>query len=157
MYFLCKANVWVILRGGAFMRVTVLMLFTVALAIQGPATVAVRAQEGQTPATTRLDFEFFKTKVQPIFLAKREGHAGCVACHTKGTPMRLQALSPGSTTWDDEQSRKNFQVGVPRVLYRDRTHSRLLLHPLEAEAGGDFYHTGGKQWNSSVNAEWQVA
>ena len=138
------------------MRVTVLMLFTVALVIQGPATVAVRAQEGQTPATTRLDFEFFKTKVQPIFLAKREGHARCVACHTKGTPMRLQALSPGATTWDDEQSRKNFQVVVPRVLFRNLTQSRLLLHPLEAEAGGDFYHSGGKHWNSFFNPERQI-
>ena len=138
------------------MRVTVLLLFTVALVIQGPATVAVRAQEGQAPATTRLDFEFFKTKVQPIFLAKREGHARCVACHTKGTPMRLQALSPGATTWDDEQSRKNFQVVVPRVLFRNLTQSRLLLHPLEAEAGGDFYHSGGKHWNSFFNPEWQI-
>jgi len=138
------------------MRVTVLLLFTVALVIQGPATVAVRAQEGQAPATTRLDFEFFKTKVQPIFLAKRDGHARCVACHTKGTPMRLQALSPGATTWDDEQSRRNFQVVVPRVLFRNLTQSRLLLHPLEAEAGGDFYHSGGKHWNSFLDPEWQV-
>src|SRR2546428_11287093 len=146
------------------MRVTVLLLFTVALVIQGPATVAVRAQEGQAPATTRLDFEFFKAKVQPIFLAKREGHARCVACHTKGTPMRLQALSPGATAWDDEQSRKNFQVVVPRVLFRNLTQSRLLLHPLEAEAGGGLFHSGaqhpdlclypGGQWPANLGGVW---
>ena len=36
-----------------------------------------------------LDYEFFKTKVQPIFLAKRSGHARCISCHASGTPMRL--------------------------------------------------------------------
>jgi len=137
------------------MRITVLLIITAALLIQGPATVMLRAQEGAATAT-RLDYEFFKTKVQPIFLAKREGHARCVACHSKGTPMRFQALSPGATTWDEEQSRKNFQVVVPRVLYRNLTQSRLLMHPLEAEAGGDFYHSGGKHWNSFFNPEWQV-
>src|SRR2546428_13542135 len=135
------------------MRVTVLLLFTVALVIQGPAACAGRAQEVHAPAPTRLDFEFFQAKVQPIFLAKRHGHARCVACHTKGTPMRLQALSPGATAWDDEQSRKNFQVVVPRVLFRNLTQSRLLLHPLEAEAGGGFYHNGGVKWKSFFKPE----
>jgi len=138
------------------MRITVLLIITAALLVQGPATVMLRAQEGAAPAASRLDFEFFKTKVQPIFLAKREGHARCVACHTKGTPMRLQALSPGATTWDEEQSRKNFQIVVPRVIPRNLTQSRLLIHPLDAEGGGDFYHSGGKHWNSFFNPEWQI-
>ena len=138
------------------MRITVLLIITAALLVQGPATVMLRAQEGAAPAASRLDFEFFKTKVQPIFLAKREGHARCVACHTKGTPMRLPALSPGATTWDEEQSRKNFQIVVPRVIPRNLTQSRLLIHPLEAEGGGDFYHSGGKHWNSFFNPEWQI-
>jgi len=138
------------------MRITVLLIITAALLVQGPATVMLRAQEGAAPVASRLDFEFFKTKVQPIFLAKREGHARCVACHTKGTPMRLQALSPGATTWDEEQSRKNFQIVVPRVIPRNLTQSRLLIHPLEAEGGGDFYHSGGKHWNSFFNPEWQI-
>ena len=138
------------------MRITVLLIITAALLIQGPATVMLRAQEGAAPAATRLDFEFFKTKVQPIFLAKREGHARCIACHTKGTPMRLQALSPGASTWDEEQSRKNFQVVVPRVIPRNLSQSRLLVHPLGSEGGGDFYHSGGKHWNSFFNPEWQI-
>ena len=138
------------------MRITVLLIITAALLVQGPATVMLRAQEGAAPAASRLDFEFFKTKVQPIFLAKREGHGRCVACHTKGTPMRLQALSPGATTWDEEQSRKNFQIVVPRVIPRNLTQSRLLIHPLDAEGGGDFYHSGGKHWNSFFNPEWQI-
>src|SRR5437763_15871555 len=129
------------------MRITVLLIITAALLIQGPATVMLRAQEGGAPAATRLDFEFFKTKVQPIFLAKREGHARCIACHTKGTPMRLQALSPGATTWDEEQSRKNFQMVVPRVIPRNLTQSRSLIHPPEAAGGGAVYHSGGQHWS----------
>jgi len=34
--------------------------------------------------------------------------------------------------------------------------SRLLLHPLAPEAGGDPTHTGGKFWTSSNDPEWQM-
>ena len=29
-----------------------------------------------------LSYDVFKTRVQPIFLAKRPGHARCVSCHS---------------------------------------------------------------------------
>src|SRR5947208_391175 len=32
-------------------------------------------------AQPALDYEFFKTSVQPIFLATRAGHARCIWCH----------------------------------------------------------------------------
>ena len=54
------------------MPVALLLLLAAAL-IQYPATAALRAQGPGSPAASVLDFEFFKTKVQPIFLAKREG------------------------------------------------------------------------------------
>jgi len=114
---------------------------------------------GQQPASSSaqgsLDFEFFKTKVQPIFLAKRPGHARCVACHSSGTPLRLQPLAPGSTTWNEDESRKNFEA-VQRVAAAGNLKSRLLTHPLAEEAGGDFFHNGGKHWNSQDDAEWQT-
>ena len=31
--------------------------------------------------TPTLDYEFFKTRVEPIFLKKREGHTRCYVCH----------------------------------------------------------------------------
>ena len=111
----------------------------------------VSTASAQTPAPA-LDFEFFKARVQPIFLAKRTGHARCVACHGQGTPLRLQALAPGSTTWTEEQSRKNFEA-VQRVA-RNGVQSRLLVHPLEETAGGDFYHSGGKHFTSQSDPEW---
>jgi hypothetical protein len=106
-------------------------------------------------APTSLDYEVFKTKIQPIFLAKRPGHARCVACHSQGTPLRLEALSPGSTTWNEEQSRKNFEV-MKRVAVPATLRARLLRHPLAEEAGGDFYHNGGKHFNSQDDPEWQT-
>jgi hypothetical protein len=107
------------------------------------------------PAASSLDFEFFKTRVQPIFLAARPGHARCYACHWQGTPMRLQPLSPGSATWNEEESRKNFEA-VARMVTSDPLKSPLLLHPLATEAGGDLYHSGGKHWTSKDAPEWQT-
>ena len=73
------------------MRVVFLVLLVAALLTLQPATTKLLGQEPSSPAASALDFEFFKTKVQPIFLAKREGHTRCVSCHSKGTPMRLEA------------------------------------------------------------------
>jgi hypothetical protein len=136
------------------MPVALLLLFVAALLTQYPAAAAPQAQA--PPAASALDYEFFKTKVQPIFLAKRDGHTRCVSCHSKGTPMRLQALSPGATTWSEEQSRMNFRVVQARAVPNNITSSKLLLHPLLAEGGGDFYHSGGKHWNSFLDPEWQT-
>jgi len=102
-----------------------------------------------------LSFEFFRDRVQPIFLAKRPGHARCIECHDNGTP-RLQELSPGATTWNDEQSHKNFDVWSRMVAPGDPKDSRLLMHPLAHEAGGDPFHAGGKHWKSQSDPEWQT-
>src|ERR1051325_9621036 len=118
-------------RGVLSLAVALWVSVMIGLAVQQPATPPT--------ASGQLDFEFFKTQVQPIFLAKRPGHARCVSCHTTGTPMRLQPLSPGSTTWDEEQSSKNFDVVRQRVI-PGSLQSKLLIHPLAAEAGGDGFH-----------------
>ena len=108
----------------------------------------------QTPASApALDFEFFKSRVQPIFLAERPGHARCIACHGSGTPLRLQPLAAGRTIWTDEESHKNFDA-VRRMVIPGSAKSRLLMHPLAESAGGDFYHNGGKHWSSQNDAEW---
>ena len=108
-----------------------------------------------TTASAALDYDFFKNKVQPIFLAKRPGHARCIACHGSGTPLRLQPLSPGASSWNDAESRKNFEA-IVRVVVPGNLKSRLLIHPLEEKAGGDFYHNGGKHWQSQNDPEWQT-
>jgi len=117
---------------------------------------ALLAQQPAPPATSSLDYEFFKTRVQPIFLAKREGHARCYSCHSQGTTMRLQPLSAGSTAWSEEESRKNFEAVVKMVVPGDPMKSQLLVHPLTQDAGGTLFHNGGKHWSSQNNTEWQV-
>ena len=137
------------------MRIAWLSAFAAALLTLYFATAVLRAQAPGSPASL-LDFEYFKTKVQPIFLASRDGHTRCVSCHSKGTPMILQRLSPGTETWNDEQSRRNFQVVAARVVPHNLAQSKILVHPLLADGGGDFYHSGGKHWNSILDPEWQT-
>src|SRR5438445_13247277 len=104
------------------------------------ATAVLMAQAPRaSEASSSLDFEFFKTRVQPILLAKREGHARCYACHSTGTPFRLQRLSPGATTWNDEQSRKNFDACSNMINSRDVDASPLLVYPLAEKAGGNHF------------------
>jgi hypothetical protein len=111
--------------------------------------------EGQT-ASPSLDYEFFKTKVQPIFLTKRDGHARCVACHTvNNAPFKLVPLSPGAATWNEQQSRMNFEL-VKRVAMPGFLESKLLIHPLAEEAGGDDHHGGAQQFSSKQDPAWQI-
>jgi YVTN family beta-propeller protein len=135
------------------MRLSLAVLLSAAIFASAPA-----AQQPASSATTSstLDYDFFKTKVQPIFVAERSGHARCIACHTSGTPLRLQPLPAGSRTWTDEDSRKNFEAVRREVVPGSITKSRLLVHPLAQEAGGDFYHNGGKHWRSQNDVEWQT-
>jgi hypothetical protein len=135
-----------------FVRTTLVVSGLLAVA----ALICLPAVHAQQPgASASLDYDYFKTRVQPIFLAKRPGHARCIACHGSGTPLRLQPLAPGAATWTDEESRKNFEV-IRRVAQPGNLKSRLLTHPLEEQAGGDFYHNGGKHFASQSDPEWQV-
>jgi hypothetical protein len=106
--------------------------------------------------TSKLDFEFFRGKVQPIFLARRPGHARCYACHSQGTPFRLQALSDGSQTWDEDQSRRNFEAALRVVVPGNPEKSALIRMPLATEAGGVRFHPGGKHWSSPSDPECQT-
>jgi hypothetical protein len=124
-----------------------------AIACMALMLVGLLIQQPAAPAKPTLNYEVFKTEVQPIFLKKRTGHARCVACHGQGTVLRLQPLAPGRTTWTEDESRKNFQA-IQRVAFPGNLKSRLLLHPLEEKAGGDFYHSGGKHFASQNDPEW---
>jgi hypothetical protein len=103
-----------------------------------------------------LNYEFFKAKVEPVFLTKRPGHARCVVCHTlNNAAFHLVALSPGSMTWNDAQSRMNFEL-IKRVAMPGYLESRLLIHPLAEQAGGDPHHGGGQQFESKNDPDWQT-
>ena len=121
------------------------------------AGVGLFAQQSGSAAgdAPELDFLFFKERVQPIFLQKRIGHARCIACHTHRSPP-LEELSPGATTWNNEQSRKNFEFWKLFVVPGKPLESRALLHPLAKAGGGDAFHGGGKHWATQADPEWQT-
>jgi YVTN family beta-propeller protein len=104
-----------------------------------------------------LDYEEYRTRVEPIFLKKREGGVRCYDCHsTLTTHFRLQPFLPGDSSWTEEQSRQNFEYASQLVVPGEPQRSRLLLHPLAQEAGGDSTHAGGKFWKSQADQEWQM-
>jgi hypothetical protein len=122
------------------------------LILQAPAAQTARP----APPPSTLNFEIYKTKVEPLFLEKRPGHARCVVCHSTGTNFRLQALPPAGRTWTDEESRKNFEIASRFVLPGVPSKSRLLTMPLAHEAGGTEFHPGGKHWESQNDPEWKA-
>jgi len=110
------------------------------------------------PAPASLDLEVFRTRVQPIFTARRDGLQTCLTCHggKVGTRFRLQPLPDGATTWNADDTQKNFESARSLVKAGAPLDSRLLTHPLERSAGGDSFHGGGKHWLTQTDREWQT-
>jgi hypothetical protein len=105
-----------------------------------------------------LDYDYFKAKVQPIFLTKRAGHARCVMCHAEANNMlKLQKLPEGQSAWGEEDSRKNFDT-VSKIINAvdDPMTAKILIHPLAPEAGGDAYHSGGRQFANKNDPLWKT-
>jgi hypothetical protein len=105
-----------------------------------------------------LDYEFFKTQVEPVFLQQRAGHARCYMCHGErsNNALKLETLPAGAKFWSDEQSRKNFAVVSRLVVPGKPEQSLLLLHPLAPEAGGSAYHSGGRQFENKDDPGWKA-
>ena len=109
-------------------------------------------------AETTLDYDYFKAKVQPIFLTKRATHARCVMCHAGANNMlHLEALPEGQTAWTEEQTRKNFET-VSKIVQAvdDPLQSKILVHPLAPEGGGDVWHSGGRQFANRNDPYWKT-
>ena len=107
------------------------------------ALTALLIQPPSSAGTVELDFEYYKTQVQPVFLEKRPGFPRCVVCHAGEQRVGfLEELSPDAMTWDEAQSRRNFESVSKLVVPGDPLASRLLMHPLEPTAGGDEFHNG---------------
>ena len=128
-----------------------LELLLAALLGQAPA-----APSSAAPSSVTLDYDFYKARVQPLFLEKREGHARCVQCHAGSTTLRLQRLPEGAFSWTEEQTRQNFEAVKSLVVPGSPGASKLLRHPLAREAGGDIFHGGGQHWTSKSDPDWKV-
>lgn len=133
----------------------------VAIAFAATQTAAKPVPQQASASAPTLDYEFFKTRVEPIFLKKREGHARCYSCHNgAGGPAYLQRLSPGATFWTEQQSRLNFErISTTYVTPGNPDASYIVMHPLAPEAGGDTrtgFHGGGRQFRTKDDPDRQV-
>jgi hypothetical protein len=128
--------------------------------------VSVPSSPAQTSAgpdvqAPQLDYEFFKTRVEPIFLKKRsDDHARCYVCHQVmrhgGGPLSLDMLPTGSSFWTEEQSRHNFEIVSKLVVPGKPELSLFLRMPLAPEAGGlADTHQGGRQFASEDDPDWK--
>jgi hypothetical protein len=107
-------------------------------------------------AKPTLDYAFYKARVEPIFLKKKAGHTRCVVCHSESNNfLKLEPLH-GAKTWTDEQSHKNFEAISKLVNPGEPMVSRLLMHPLAPEGGGDVFHSGGRQFMSIKDPDWKA-
>jgi hypothetical protein len=126
------------------------------------ALYAPFAAQGPSASRPSLDYEFFKTRVEPIFLKKRwPDHARCYICHEVshhgGGPLSLERLSPGAASWTEEQSRTNFQIVSKLVSPGNPLASLLLLMPLAPEVGGIAdTHQGGRQFTSQDDPDFKI-
>ena len=123
-------------------------------------TSAAAAQTAMAPSggAPALDPAVFHARVEPIFLAKRDGLQTCATCHMGrvGTRFRLVPLPEGATAWSEADSAKNLAALTPLLAPGDALASRLLTHPLDRMAGGDAFHGGGKHWRTQADAEWRT-
>ena len=130
------------------------------MVVRGSLVLALALGAGlscKLAAAPALDYDAFKSKIEPIFLQKREGHTRCYVCHAESNnTFRLEKLSSGQAMWNDEQSRKNFAMISKLVNPGDPDTSRLLLHPLAPEGGGDVFHSGGRQFADKNDPAWKA-
>ncbi len=138
--------------------------FVLAFAISVFVLGSVAAGQNAEPSETKqpqLDYEFFRARVQPIFLKQRwPNHARCYVCHQTahhgGGPLSLQQLNPGMSDWTEEQSRLNFAAVSKVVVPGDPESSLFLRMPLAPEAGGIAdAHQGGRQFESQDDPDWK--
>ena len=112
---------------------------------------------GAAAQAQSLNFETYRSRVEPVFYKKRPGHARCVSCHSAANnSFRLQALPEGATAYTEEQSRKNFDVVSKLIIPGNPDKSVLLFHPLSHEGGGDEFHSGGRQFLDKNDPDWKT-
>jgi len=135
------------------MRNRLASIIAIVAAIDGACISDASAQSAPS-----LDYDFFKSRVEPVFLKKRAGHTRCYVCHGEGSnnAFKLEKLPAGERSWSEDQSRRNFAAVSKLVTTGDPATSRLLMQPLAPEAGGNVFHSGGRQFASKQDPDYQV-
>lgn len=123
------------------------------------------AQVNARSTDSVLDFDFFKRRVEPIFLKHRFGHARCYMCHSPegseltSAPIFFEDLPKGSTFWTDQQSHLNFQRVAKFTIPGNPASSQLLMYPLAVEQGGGgkaLVPRCGRQFESENDPDWRT-
>jgi len=107
-------------------------------------------------APPTVDFAFFQSCVQRIFLNTTPGALPCTECHGAGAAGFARPIGDARDFWDEAESRRNFSVVERLIEPGEPTRSRLLMHPLAYEGGGDYAHNGPRRWTSMDDPEWQM-
>src|SRR5215216_610611 len=113
------------------MRNRLASIIAIVAAIDGACISGAAAQSAPS-----LDYDFFKSRVEPVFLKKRAGHTRCYVCHGEGSnnAFKLEKLPAGEKSWSEDQSRRNFAAVSNLVTAGDPATSRLLMQPLRARS-----------------------
>jgi hypothetical protein len=83
-----------------FVMAAYLVLVLHAVSPRASAQSATAGVSPSSAASPTLDYEFFKSQVEPIFLKKRVTHARCYVCHEGANhALKLAKLSPGNMKW----------------------------------------------------------
>jgi hypothetical protein len=104
----------------------------------------------------RVDFEFFRSCVQPVFANPREGHINCSNCHAAGQMGFAPVPGEGRSTWNEKEARQAFGVIARLIIAGNPEQSRFLLKPLHPDGGGSYAHNGVRRWQTRNDPEWQM-
>jgi hypothetical protein len=102
-----------------------------------------------------LDFEFFRSCVQRVFAAPREGHIRCSNCHSAGL-IGFAPVPQSGSGWSDQEAKRAFQTISRLVIPGNPEQSRFLLKPLHPEGGGSYTHNGPRRWQTRDDPEWRM-
>ena len=102
-----------------------------------------------------VDFAFFRSCVQKVFVTPREGHIACTNCHAGGL-VGFAPPAQNGKVWSDEEARRAFQSIARVIIPGNPEQSRFLLKPLHPDGGGTYTHNGPRRWQSRNDPEWQM-
>ena len=89
----------------------IVLRFAVALVFFPSLMSFAQRPQSSDQSQTSLDYKTYRTRIEPIFLKKRENGVRCYDCHSVlSTRLRLEPLATGIPAWAEEQSRRNFEV-----------------------------------------------
>jgi hypothetical protein len=103
----------------------------------------------------RLDVEFFRSCVQPIFANPREGHIRCSNCHASGL-IGFAPVPQRGSAWTDQEADWAYRSVARLIIPGNPEQSRFLLKALHPDGGGSYTHNGPRRWQSRDDPEWRM-